>query len=287
MGNNSFNLQSTIQLLQTKWKQLLLFMFVSLLVAAVTIMLVKKQYRSSALIVSANPSLADKSHLLNQNIQNLYSLFGSGDDLERIYAIASMDTVYKQLVDEFNLVVYYDMKGDDRNLLRYKAVLEFKENLTIQKTDLGQLKISLWTNEPSLSAKIINRLIEITRNKEEAIWKEGYEKMYVNFHKSIDSLTKLYTELSTKTNSDKSLNSQLTTNKLNYLLEQINRQEKAAAEIKLSIENNTPSLYVLESAVPASKSEKPNIPELLIITALVSLVFGTLVLLIYHREESI
>jgi hypothetical protein len=198
-----------------------------------------------------------------------------------------MDTVYKQLVDEFNLVVYYDMKGDDRNLLRYKAVLEFKENLTIQKTDLGQLKISLWTNEPSLSAKIINRLIEITRNKEEAIWKEGYEKMYVNFHKSIDSLTKLYTELSTKTNSDKSLNSQLTTNKLNYILEQINRQEKAAAEIKLSIENNTPALYVLESAVPAAKSEKPNIPELLIITALVSLVFGILVLLIYHREESI
>ena len=127
MQANSFDLQSTFRILQTKWKQILLFVFVALLVAAISLFMIPKQYRSTALVVSANPLLADKSHLLNPNIQYLYSVFGNGDDLERINGIATMDTVYKQLVDEFKLVEYYELKGADKNSARYKAVKALKE----------------------------------------------------------------------------------------------------------------------------------------------------------------
>lgn len=287
MQANSFNLQSTVRLLQTKWQQILLFVFASLLVAAISLFLVPKQYRSTTLLVSANPVLADKAHLLNQNIQSLYSVFGSGDDLERINGIATMDTVYKQIVDEFNLVGYYDLKGEDKNRLRFKAVKELKEDISIQKTELSQLIISIYTKSPELSANIVNRMVEITRNKEEAIWKYGHEKMLTNFNKSIDSLQKLYVELYNKNKDAKVQQIEMDVLKMNNLLVQIQSQEKAAAEIKLAIDNNAPALYVLETAAPAAKAEKPNILEVLILTALVSLVFGAMALLIYNREDSL
>ena len=294
MQNHSFNLQSTVHLLQIKWKQLLFFVLVSLLVASITLFIVPKQYYAASTVVSANPSLADKAHLLNQNIQNLYSVFGSGDDLERIYGIASMDTVYKQLVDEFDLISYYQLTGADTNrvplnfnLLRRKAVLELKEDINIQKTEFAQLKISIWTKDAALSAKIVNRMVEITRLKEESIWKSGYEKMLVNFNRSIDSLTKIYDVMSTAIKMEKENASQIYYVKSNSLYEQINAQQKAASELKLAIDNNAPSLFVLETAVAAAKPEKPNIPEVLILTAIVSLVFAVMVLLIYHREDSL
>jgi capsular polysaccharide biosynthesis protein len=287
MQANSFNLQSTVRLLQTKWKQMLLFVFASLLVAAISLFLVPKQYRSTSLLVSANPLLADKAHLLNQNIQALYSVFGNGDDLERINGIATMDTVYKQLVDEFNLIEYYELTGGDKNRLRFKAVKELKDDISIQKTELSQLKISIYTKKPELSANIVNQLVEITRNKEETIWKSGYEKMLINFNKSIDSLQKNYLELYNKIKDSKVQRLEIDVIKMNNLLEQIQSQQKAAGEIKLTIDNNAPALYVLETAVPAAKSEKPNILEVMILTALFSLVFSAMALLIYNREESL
>jgi capsular polysaccharide biosynthesis protein len=287
MHANSFDLQSTVSVLQTKWKQILFFVFAALLVAAVSLFFIPKQYRSTSLLVSANPLLADKSHLLNPNIQYLYSVFGNGDDLERINGIATMDTVYKQLVDEFNLIEYYELKGADKNRKRFKAVKELKEDLVIQKTELSQLKISIFTKSPELSANMVNRLVEITRNKEEAIWRSGYEKMLFNFNRSIDSLQKSYVALFDKNKDSKGQRSEIDVIKINYLLDQIQTQEKAAGEIKLAIDNNAPSLFVLETAVPAIKSEKPNIPEVLILTALISLVFSAMALIVYNREESL
>jgi hypothetical protein len=287
MQVDSFNLQSTFLVLQNKWKQLVLFMLASIVVASISLFLVPKQYRSASILVSANPVLADKAHLTNPQIQGLYSVFGSGDDLERIYGIASMDTVYKQLVDEFNLIAYYNIKGTDQNLKRRKAMLDLKDDISIQKTELAQLKISIFTKNAELSANIVNRLVAITRNKEEAIWKEGHEKMLLNFNRSIDSLQKTYVAIYSKYNNVNVQKLELDIIKMNSLLEKIQTQEKAVGEIKLAIDNNAPAMYVLETAVPAAKSEKPNIPEVLLLTALISFVFGSMALLVYHREESL
>ncbi len=283
---NFFNLQTTVQLLQKQWKGLLFFVMASLLAASITLFIVPKQYYASSIIVSANPSLADKAHLLNQNIQSLYSVFGSGDDLERINGIATMDTVYKQLVGEFNLIGYYALKGEEQNILRRKAVLELREDISIQKTELAQLKISIWTKDAELSAKIVNRFVEIIRLIEETIWKSGNEKLLSNFNRSIDSLQKEYLQLS-NLKAGKIPHSEIDIIKVNSLLEQIQSQGKIAGEIKLAIDNNAAALYVLETATPAAKPEKPNVLEVLILTAIVSLVFGSMSLLIYNREDSL
>ena len=66
-----------------------------------------------------------------------------------------------------------------------------------------------------------------------------------------------------------------------------NLEDKLIEMRKLAIENNTPAFYVLEPAVIAAKSEKPNKPELLLLTALCSFIFAMLWVLVTNREPSL
>lgn len=281
MQANSFNLINTVRVLKNKWKQLLLFVFIAMTLASITLLLVPKYYRSSAILLPANPALADKAHLFNNNIKELYSNFGSGDDLERLLGIAAMDTVNKQLVDEFNLVDYYQLKNDAPLVLRRKALIALKESLNLQRTELDQIKISIWTKDKTLSAKIVNRLVEIIKTKEEAIWKSGYENELQKINASIARFEREYGSIN-----ENGLNI-LALSKKQNLLEQMNLYQKTANDLKLAIENNQPALYVLETAAPAVKSERPNVPDTLIATFLISLVFGSIVLLVYNREPTL
>jgi hypothetical protein len=280
-----FNLQKTAQLLQDKWKQLAGFVVIALLVTTITLFIVPKYYRSFAILVPANPALADKARLFNTNIEGLYSYFGTGDDLDRLFGIASMDTVYKQLVDSFQLVDYYKLTNADQGINRRKAVLELREDLTFQKTDLGQLKVFAWTKEKDLSAKIVNRLVEIVQQTEAAIWKENYRNSLAKLKSNIAGMEAEYKSLASTTGLSDAEN-KLNQSKLQNILEQMNSYQKAANEFQLAIDNNAPALYVLEKAVPAAKSEKPNKWEILLAALIASSLFGLMGLLVYHREEA-
>lgn len=280
-----FNLQKTAQLLQDKWKQLAGFVVIALLVTTITLFIVPKYYRSFAILVPANPALADKARLFNTNIEGLYSYFGTGDDLDRLFGIASMDTVYKQLVDSFQLVDYYKLNNADQAINRRKAVLELREDLTFQKTDLGQLKVFAWTKEKELSAKIVNRLVEIVQQTEAAIWKENYRNSLAKLKSNIAGMEAEYKNLASTTGLSDAEN-KLNQSKLQNILEQMNSYQKAANEFQLAIDNNAPALYVLEKAVPAAKSEKPNKWEALLAALMASSLFGLMGLLVYHREEA-
>jgi hypothetical protein len=138
MTTSGLNMPHTIQVLQKHTRFILLFTLFAMLVAFVTVLLVPKYFRSGARIIAANPQLTDKSRLFNENIQGLYSYFGSGDDLDRIIGVADMDTTYFQLVDQFNLIDYYRLDNDSLPLLRRKAVLKLKKDISFQRTEQGQ-----------------------------------------------------------------------------------------------------------------------------------------------------
>ena len=291
MQPTDFNLQHTVAVIKSTWRIILAFVVITLIVTSITLLIVPKYYRSFAVLVPANPALADKARLFNTNIEGLYSYFGTGDDLDRIFGIASMDTVYKQLVDSFKLVDYYRLSGNDKGVLRRKAVLELREDLTFQKTDLGQFKVFAWTKDKELSANLVNRLVAIVQNTEEAIWKESYQNSLKKLQASIASMEQEYkyissNEIKASTGKNTAAENALLASKQQNLLDQINSYQKAANEFQLAINNNPPSLYVMERAVPAAKSEKPNKWELLLVSFLASLIFAIIAVLIYKRESA-
>ena len=280
----SFNLVNTSAVLQKQWKTLLAFTLVTTLAAALTVNLVPKYFRSSATIVSANPALADKARLFNNNIQGLYSYFGTGDDLDRISGIADMDTTYKKLVNEFSLVSYYKLDGDSIPLLKRKAVLQLRKDLGFQKTEQGQLKIIAWTKDRELSARLVNRTVAIIKEIESGIWEQNYVQSLAKLNASIADMERRYQTLSDSVGLMNSGKRELAVTQMQTLLEQLKQYRKSADEFTLAKETNPAVLYVLEAGVPAVKAERPDKINIIIAAMIVGFVFSSILVLVNDRK---
>jgi len=285
MTTSGLHMANTVQVLQKNTRFILLFTLFAMLVAFATVMLVPKYFRSGARIIAANPQLADKSRLFNENIQGLYSYFGSGDDLDRIIGVADMDTTYKQLIDQFDLINYYKLKNDSLPLLRRKAVLKLKKDISFQRTEQGQMRVICWTKDSQLSADIINAMIKIVQEKLESIWLNNYQQAFAKLNASILANEQQYASLSDSIPKVNSTQQALLLTHMETLLQELTRYRKTAASFKLMGETAPPALYVLESAVPSAKAERPDKLNAVLIAGLAGFFFSILFLLLKDRRS--
>jgi len=287
MSDSSFNLLDVMATLQRSRKSIVTFVVTSVVIATITVFLMPKYYRSIAIVVAANPALADKARLFNPNIEGLYSNYGSTDDLDRIYGMANLDTVYKQLVQEFDLIKYYKLKGTDTALLQRKAVLALRDDLTLQKTELSQLKIFIYTKDNNFSAQIANRMVDIIQQMAQAVWKKNYANSLAQLNSEIETFESTILKISYSLNktSIKPTTATLLNNKKNMLLQQINDYQKSANEFSLAIANNPPALIVLERAYPSAKADKPKKLIVILWAFFISLIFASTAALLYNRKS--
>jgi LPS O-antigen subunit length determinant protein (WzzB/FepE family) len=286
----AFNLVNAGRAIQQRWKTIATLTLLSIVAATATVFLLPPYFRSAATIVPGNPVLADKARLFNNNIQNLYSYFGSGDDIDRIYGIADMDTSYKTLVDEFAMIDYYHLTGDDRGLLRRKAVLRLRKDLDFQRTEQGQFRIIAWTKDKQLSANLVNRMVVIITETETAIWQNNYAKSSTALETQVSSMESEYRQLSDSMNSIMKAGSQLGAVELiamrkQSLLDQVKQYRVAANEFKLASQTRPSVLYTLEQAVPAVKAERPEKLSIILAAALAGFVFSSLLVLLLDRKN--
>ncbi len=285
MNTSGLHMANTVQVLQKNMRFIFLFTLFAMIIALATVMLVPQYFRSSAGIIAANPQLTDKSRLFNENIQGLYSYFGSGDDLDRIIGIADMDTTYKQLIHQFDLIQYYKLQGDSFPLLQRKAVLKLKKDISFQRTDQGQLRIICWTKDSRLSANIINALIAIVQRKLESIWLDNYQQAVSKLHTSIVATEQQYAALSDSIAKVSSAQQVLLQKHLETLLDELSKYRKTAASFKLMGETVPPALYVVEEAVPSAKAERPDKLSAVLISGLAGFFFSILFLLLKDRRS--
>lgn len=286
MNHSSFNMAETAALIQESWKKIVLFTLLAALVATITVFLMPKQYKSTAKLISANPQLADKSRLFNDNIEGLYSYFGSGDDLDRIIGIADLDTTYKQLVDQYKLVEYYQFGEDSLQIQRRKAVLKLRDNLSLQRTEQGQLKIICWTRDRELSASIINTLISVVKKQLELIWQSNYRATQDQLNHSITQAEQQFRQLNDSLSNASQAQGILLQKHMETLLEQLTQFRKTAATFKLMGETAPSALYVLEPAVPAVKAERPDKLAIILAATIAGFIFSLLLLLLGNRKQS-
>jgi LPS O-antigen subunit length determinant protein (WzzB/FepE family) len=285
MQSSSFNLVDIAGLLQKRWKAIGLFVSVTIIIATITVFLVPQYFRSTVTVVPANSVLADKARLFNNNIQNLYSYFGSGDDLDRISGIANMDTVYKTLVDEFSLVNYYKLDDDSMPLLRRKAVLYLRKDLSYQKTEEGQLKIIAWTKDRALSAAIANRAVALIQDIGGDVWRKNYNASLEKIDMAAGFMEQEYRQLSDSLSSMDGSSQQLAITRQQSLLEQIKQYRKTADEFKLAAATPPAVLYVMEPASPAAKAERPDKTNIVLAAMIAGFIFGCLLVIIYDRNQ--
>jgi hypothetical protein len=285
MQSSSFNLVTVVAALQKRWTTIVFFIIASVMAAAITVYLMPAYYRSTATLVSANPVLADKARFFNSNIQGLYSYFGSGDDLDRIAGIADLDTTYKKLVDEFDLIRYYKLENDSVTLLRRKAVLLLRKDLSLQKTDKNQLRIKVWTKDRDLSASLVNRMISLVEETESKVWQTHYRQAIGNLQQAVAGMETKYSTLSDSLLRAAPARKELLAVQMRTLLDQLQQYRKTADEFALALQTPPAVLYVQEAAVPAAKAERPDKLAILIATGLVSCVFICLLVLVNDRKQ--
>lgn len=284
---SNFNLAETVPVLLKNKKLIIGFVIISLVITSITLFIVPKYYRSTSVVVAANPALADKARLFNTNIEGLYSNYGSSDDLDRIYGIANLDTTFKTIIREFNLIQYYKLKEDSADLNERKALLYLRDDLILQKTELNQLKIMVLTKDKILSAKIVNRVVSFVHEILQNVWRKSYQSSLKHLQYSITLFEKEYKNLSDSilNNSTNNTIVQLLSNKKYVILDQINEYQKAANEFALAIQNNPPALIEIEKGYPSAKADKPKKLEVLTAAFFISFIFACLLVLFYKRKN--
>ncbi|MES2372161.1 MAG: Wzz/FepE/Etk N-terminal domain-containing protein [Bacteroidota bacterium] len=285
MQTSSFNLVQTTAVLQKRWRTILLFVVIAAVAATVTVFVMPRYYRSTSTVVPANPALADKARLFNNNIQSLYSYFGTGDDLDRIYGIADMRSTYVKLVDEFSLVNYYQLKDDSLTILKSKAAKCLQKDIHLEKTEQNQLQVIAWTKDKQLSANLVNRMVAIIQETEMDIWKTNYQNAQDKLNNSIALKEKEYQLLSDSLSTLRSGKQQLAIAQMQTIAEQISQYRKTAGEFTIASQTPPVALYVMEAAMPSASAERPDKLMIILGSCLVAFVFSSLLVLVNDRKS--
>lgn len=287
MQASNFNIVDIANELQQQWKRIGWFVIISLLVTVITLFIVPKYYKAVAVVLPANPTLADKGRLFNNNIQGLYSFLGNGDDVETLAGIARLDTVFYTIVDDFNLVKYYKSKGKTLAAKRRNALKDLRDDLVIEKNENNQLTITAWTKYDTLSANIANTLIEEINKIEKNIWQKSYTDAEATIQLNISTTEKLIFAL---TDSIKQLKKDDTkavilSNKQMQLQNQYLAYLQKADELKIALATTPPSLYVIQKASPPAIADKPAKIQILVAVGFISVVFGCLITLLFAKNK--
>lgn len=278
---NNFNIAELTAAVLNRWKFIVVFTIASIVLTAGVIYLIKPKYTATTKVLPGNAVLADKARLFNDEIQHLYSFFGSGDDLDRLMSMASMDTCLKQVIIAFNLINYYQVKEKDAGMEMYKTIRKFKKDLSLVKTVNNELEISYSHQSKDTAAAIVNFMTEQTAVKMQTIWKQQYEKIGVQLESSISDLTNQYNRLALGAPS----NDALTKTKMDALLNQLEQFNKMSIETKMAASTTPEALIVLEKATPPAKFSWPDKAIILPLAAFLGFIFSTCLVLVTAKPK--
>ncbi len=260
------------------WKALLLFPLLITGIALLVAWLLPKQYHAATTVLPVNSMLTDRARLFADHVEQLYANFGTADDLDRLYTIASAGNVLGFVVDSLNLALHYQSPGAGE-AARSRAVKTLKTNVSITKTANGALEVAVWDKTPATAAAIANLVIE----KTEALYRELNTSLN---QRTADALRSDNMQKRAGLGKAGNMADTADRNRQRRTLEQLERNERLLDEIVLNIQTATPPLVVLEKAYPAVKPGKPDMPFIALATLLLSAFFTAMVVLTIERKRN-
>jgi LPS O-antigen subunit length determinant protein (WzzB/FepE family) len=278
------------------WKKILLVVLVALVCVTVIFFIKPKQYLAVATALPASSYAADKSAVFNENIEALYPGLGSADELDKILGTAQLDTIYKTLVDSFNLVNDYSTTGNARQ----NAVEKLRKNSRVIKSDYGELKVKVWYTNPQKAAAIANKMMELLQQIHQRIQNENnvvlLEKLKTAHDKKLSEsfaieqkmpAFKIRTgvEIDSIKNPPWNKMHQAELLHLAVLNEQIQQYAKLIGEYELIVNANPKVLLIVENAAVPSRPDRPHLLTWLLITAFAGFVFAVLTALVLERKR--
>ena len=224
-------------------------------------------YKSESTSVASSVVASDPARLFNPQIQQLYSPLGSVEQLDLLVGSGKLDTIYRPLVRQFNLIDHYSISATDPKAFQ-KAVKKIKKRSEIFKSDHGELKVRLWDEEPALAASLANALTaqldslhrDLMSRQNQETW-SALKRASLRLETQRDSITGDYARQ-----------------------KEVYRQ--LIDQYELLLEQRPPAIHILD---PASVSVSPDKPEwvlVLIAATVVALLVGFTIALWMERRTS-
>ncbi len=279
---STFNLIDVIQLLKSKWRVLLSFTMLSAMVAAAIVFIMTPQYKSSTTLLAGNPQLSDKARLFNQQIKDLYTNFGTGDDLDRIQAFAEMDNTLLEVVHKNDLINYFGLSKTDSSAV-FRATELIRKQLHYIKTEKDQLIISCLSTNKYLSAKVVNDIAEEAESALRKMVQENNQQVIHQLDSNANVLKEKYNQLAKNNMAIDDASKRLKGAELETIIDQLDQTQKASQEFKLAMETMPHFIQLMEKGVPASEISWPNKPLIIAVAALLGLAFSAIVILSKHQ----
>jgi uncharacterized protein involved in exopolysaccharide biosynthesis len=244
-----------------KYRSRILLLVVSATGLALGIsLLLPKEYMSQASVLPANSKMMDKQRVFGEHIQELYSAYGAGDDLDRLYATMRSATVLHPVADSFQLTEYYDFSGKkDAGARAYGKLLK---QIDLEKTEFGEIRIRVWDKHADMSVNLANAIISRTQQVFDGMFTGYYDQSIRRMDAEIERKTALLEQLS-----DSSIPRRELAGEIAVMRNQV-------AQYRIAQLNPPPSLFVLEKPEPSTIADKPRIWLNTLAAFLVSLCTG-------------
>ena len=231
-------------------------------------LLLPREYLSKTSVLPANSRFSDRSRFANTEIKELYSAFGSGDDLDRLYATLRSHPVMMHIVDSFGLVGHYRLKNR-KERAREAALSEFRENCSILKTEYGEIHIRVWDRDRDLAAGLANAMVARAEKVHQDLYRDYFSSSLQKLETAYHGMGK-----SAKSGIDSASGGIAPDTEVmrNYL--------RSISEYRMALLNPPPSLMVLEKAIPSVKHDRPKVVLNVLAAAMIGLFTGLAALLL-------
>lgn len=256
-----------MQLLQRKGRGLLLVLSITWVLTVGVLWISPAQYKSESTSVASSIVASDPSRLFNTQVQHLYSPLGTPDQLDLLVGSGQLDTIYRPLVARYDLIKHYELSGKPERVL-LQAVKKLKKNTSVYKSDYGELKVRVWDTDPTMAAALANAITDRLDSMHRDLMSRQNQQTLAALQRGLKRLEVSGDSLAA-----------------GELVRYRNLYRELIEEYTLLLEQRPPAIQVLDVAVPAVASEKPNWAwTLLAVTAITLLLWLALSLWTERRS---
>lgn len=274
-----------IEVFAKRWKWISGLTLICTIVAAVVVLLRPKEYVSSATALPVNSAVSDKAHLFNNNIEALYSDFGTPDELDRIEGTGALDTLYIALADSFNLPEHYRDGTPDKEV--FNAAMKLKKNSDVSRSAYGELKVKVWDRDPAMAAKLANALMQSIQNLHQHLQNESNLVALQKIQDEYNIRQQTYRQLSDSMGKLSGADAELATARKKVLLDQLMQYEQMMGQYKLAVSANPKVLLTVENARPSIYPDKPKVLSTILFVLFASFVFAFLTAIFLQSRKTV
>lgn len=279
------HLQNILPLLNLHKKFIFLFTLLITAGTALLLFFIPQEYKSVATLTPLNIQLADKGTMFNPNIKDLYSIFGNGDDIERIEAANDWNSIYSAIVIECKLDKEYGIKDADSSIRIQKAIKVLRKKLYAEPTEKGMLQLIAWSKNPDLSKKLVDAFRSKIGLRIQSAFISHYDSAIKYMKLSYDSLQKKYKAAATTSHSPSTPEYQLARIEVASITKLLEDNIKITGELEQAKLAVPQILFVLDAPEADYTAFRPYNPTILLGTFLAALIFSMAWVIIYHRNN--